>query len=103
VNWFSSSCIAIRVTRLGEFSPNGVVVYFWQFFLITEAARHFELLFFHDISGAYFLTKNGFGYILGHFFTNSSGHPDRRLPTYLPTCLPTYVLFERIHSAVAYT
>jgi hypothetical protein len=23
-----------------------------------------------------FLTKNGLGYILGHFFASSSGHPD---------------------------
>jgi hypothetical protein len=31
--------------------------------------------FFHGVGYALFLTLNGFGYILGDFFINSSGHP----------------------------
>jgi hypothetical protein len=32
--------------------------------------------FFHGKSNVVIFTKNIFGYILGDFFTNASGHPD---------------------------
>jgi hypothetical protein len=32
--------------------------------------------FFHDKKCIFILSKNELGYILGDFFTNSSGHPD---------------------------
>jgi hypothetical protein len=34
--------------------------------------------FFHCESYALISAKNGLGYILGDFFTNSSGHPARK-------------------------
>jgi hypothetical protein len=34
--------------------------------------------FFHGTSYVFILTKNVLGYILGDFFTNSSGHPAQR-------------------------
>jgi hypothetical protein len=57
-----------------------VVVYIGQlFFLITELAHFFGLLFPQRTSYVFILTKNGLGYILGDFFTNSSGHPGRHV------------------------
>jgi hypothetical protein len=35
--------------------------------------------FFHGKSNVVIFTKNVFGYILGDFFTNASGHPVRAL------------------------
>jgi hypothetical protein len=61
-----------RVTRLGEFSPIGRLFVLVRFFLMTEKARNFGLLSPKYVS---ILTKNMFGYILGDFITNSSGHP----------------------------
>jgi hypothetical protein len=42
---------------------------------ITQVALKFISTIFLCKSCAKFLTKNGFGYILVDFFTNSSGHP----------------------------
>jgi hypothetical protein len=79
-----------RVTRLGEFSPNG-----WLFTL----ASFFENLLKHPTFLGYLFPrqgfcvdsdKNGLGYILGDFFTNSSGHPASELPprpSYERTCV----------------
>jgi hypothetical protein len=44
------------------------------FFNISEIAQIYGLLFSQIICSVLILTKNGFGYILGDFFTNSSGH-----------------------------
>jgi hypothetical protein len=43
---------------------------------ITELAQIFGLLFPQRSSYVFILAKNGLGYILGDFFTNSSGHPE---------------------------
>jgi hypothetical protein len=61
---------------LGEFSllPVWLLLNFGSFMKITEVAQNSVLLFPH--SYALILTKNGFGYYLGHIFKNSSGHPD---------------------------
>jgi hypothetical protein len=48
-----------------------------SFFKITELAEIFDLLFFHGKSSVLSLTNNGLGYILGEFYTNSSGHHAR--------------------------
>jgi hypothetical protein len=73
--------IATRVTRLGENSPKG-----WLFTMVScskirKVATKFVLLFFKCKSYILTLTKNGLGYILGDFFPNSSGHPDRHVCT----------------------
>jgi hypothetical protein len=44
-------------------------------FFISEVCPNFRTAFFHGKSYVYFLTKNGLGNLLGHIFTNSSGHP----------------------------
>jgi hypothetical protein len=43
-------------------------------FLTYRSSPHFWTTFFHCKSDVLILTKNGLGYILGDFFTNSSGH-----------------------------
>jgi hypothetical protein len=71
--FFHLKCTRRSVTRLGDFFRYRVNVYLEQFFGIL----YFWLLSSTekviDFSG-----KNGFGHILGDFFTNSSGHPDQR-------------------------
>jgi hypothetical protein len=62
-----------RVTRLDEFSIC-LIVYFGLFFEIFKSSTHFvplipRLRLYINID------KNGLGYILDDFFTNSSGHP----------------------------
>jgi hypothetical protein len=65
---------------LGDFLPLGQVIALEVFSKITEVA-HILLLLFYKVKVVYisFLTKNGLGYILGNFFTNSSGHPEHEL------------------------
>jgi hypothetical protein len=48
-------------------------------FKITEVSHVFVLLVSNMVRffRALIWTKNGFGHILGEFFTNSSGHPAR--------------------------
>jgi hypothetical protein len=69
---------AVRVTRLGEFSPIVHLTTWISFSKITEAAQIWGLFFTNGKICVPILTKNGLGYILGDFFTNSSGHPGRR-------------------------
>jgi hypothetical protein len=63
---------------LAEFSP-----IYWANFLFGQFFEDYKIspiywaTFFNGKSYAYNLTKNGLGYILGDFFTSSSGHPDR--------------------------
>jgi hypothetical protein len=67
----------IRVTRLGEFYPLGDCL-LWAVFM-TEICTHINFglwnFFIH-------FDKNGFSYLLGDLFTNSSGHLPRVSPTY---------------------
>jgi hypothetical protein len=44
---------------------------------ITEVAPMIWATFFNGNSSVLIITKNGLDYILGDFFTNASGHPDR--------------------------
>jgi hypothetical protein len=63
-----------RVTRLGEFSPKVWLLTLGSGLKITKAANFYGVLF-PMVPVIINLTKNGLGYILGDFFTNSSGHP----------------------------
>jgi hypothetical protein len=47
-----------------------------SFLKITEVAQNFLAAFFHEKRLCIILDRNGLGYILGNFFTYSSGHPD---------------------------
>jgi hypothetical protein len=69
------SKVTSRVARLGEVSPNVSSVCFGQFL-----AHIFVLPL--SYMGMYTLRinfgKNELGYLLGEFFTNSSGHPGHK-------------------------
>jgi hypothetical protein len=66
------------MTRFGEFSPIVRLFTLGSFLKLKEAAQIFGLLFSH---GEKYVCnnfdKNGLGYMLGDFLTNSSGHPDK--------------------------
>jgi hypothetical protein len=77
--WCESSTVLSlpsRVTRLGEFShdifAHWATVYSGQFFLENYRSSS---LFSTVRAMHWFWRKNGLGYSLGDFFTNSSGHP----------------------------
>jgi hypothetical protein len=61
---------------LGEFSSHWAIVYFEQFFVNCKSSPQFWATLSHSLGYALILAKNGLGYILGEFFSNSSGHPD---------------------------
>jgi hypothetical protein len=62
---------------MGEFSPFGPLFYLGSFFLISERVRNFGLLFPHANGHVHIVfDKTRVGIQFGHFFTNSSGHPD---------------------------
>jgi hypothetical protein len=69
------------VTRLGEFSHIGRLFALGSVLKITEVAQIFSLLF-SMVRGVYvsISTNNWLGYILGDFFTNSSGHSAKTDP-----------------------
>jgi hypothetical protein len=62
---------------LGEFWPqNWAIVLCEQFFSEKyKSSLYKEQLCFRGKTYVLILTKNGLGYILGDFVTNSSGHP----------------------------
>jgi hypothetical protein len=60
--------LAPRVTRLGDFFTFGM-------FLKIKEVAHFGAIFSNSTRYVLILTNNWLGYILGDFFTNSSGHP----------------------------
>jgi hypothetical protein len=49
--------------------------FLWPVFEKFRSCANLWDYFFQSICPVFILTKNGFGYILGDFFTNSSGHP----------------------------
>jgi hypothetical protein len=67
-----------RVTRLDDFSPIGQWLTFEGFLKNTKVAQKTWTNFHSGNSSVLILTRNGLGYILGDFFTNSSGRPDRQ-------------------------
>jgi hypothetical protein len=62
--------------QIGRIFAHWVIVSYRQFLKIVKVA-HFWSNFSRSLDYAIILTKNRFGYILGDFFTNSSGHPAR--------------------------
>jgi hypothetical protein len=52
-----------------------LVVFFGQFFENLKSRTNSWATCFHGASDVLIVTKNGLGYILGDFFTNSPGHP----------------------------
>jgi hypothetical protein len=70
-----------RVTRLAEFFADFAIVFFGQFFLIFQSRPNFWRYFFLTVKLVCInCGKKGLGYILGDFFTNSSGHPECKTP-----------------------
>jgi hypothetical protein len=59
---------------LGEFSPNGRSLTLGSFLKIAVVAQFLGATLFHSTSYVLIWAKQGLGYILGDFFTNSSGH-----------------------------
>jgi hypothetical protein len=68
---------ATRVTRLGEFSTIGRLFALGSCLKMTEVAQILGLLVSSQQVTESFFSKNRLGHILGAFFINSSGHPDR--------------------------
>jgi hypothetical protein len=66
--------LATRVTRLGKFSLIGRLFVLCSFFNCISNPN-FLATFFAEKNYTIILTKNGLDYVLGAFFTNSSGHP----------------------------
>jgi hypothetical protein len=65
------------VTGLAEFSPTyWVLVFLVTFLKIKKISPKCVQLYFRSKGNAIILAENGLGYILGDFFTSSSGHPD---------------------------
>jgi hypothetical protein len=64
-----------RLNRLGEFSPIGSLFTLDNFWKITQKPKFVDY-FFQRKSYMLIMLKNVFGYILGDFFTTSSGHPE---------------------------
>jgi hypothetical protein len=64
-----------RVTRLGEFSPAyWAIVFFWgggQFFEKHRSSTNFGPLFSREKSYELIVTWNGFGRMLGNFFSQT--------------------------------
>jgi hypothetical protein len=54
-----------------------VVVYFEQIFENMRESANYFATFFHRTKCVSILTEHALGYVLGDFFTNSSGHPAR--------------------------
>jgi hypothetical protein len=73
----NSICLSSRVTRLGEFLPNGRLISFGSFFNY-RSGPNFRATFFYGKSCVFILAKNRLGYILGDFFTYTSGHPVKK-------------------------
>jgi hypothetical protein len=65
--------------QIGRIFTNWATFYFGYFFVkitFRNSANIYWAPFFHGKICALIFTRNGLGYILGDFFTNSSGHPD---------------------------
>jgi hypothetical protein len=62
-----------RATRLGEFSPTGLLFTVRSLLKIKELPEDF-CSFFQDKRYVMILTKSWLGHILFDFFKNSSGH-----------------------------
>jgi hypothetical protein len=70
----TAAATEIRVTKLNEFSPIRRLLTSGSFLKITEAAHIFWQLY--STVKVLYLHVNMYWLHFGHFFTNSSGHPD---------------------------
>jgi hypothetical protein len=76
--------VAVQGDQIGRIFAYWVIVYFRQFYENYRNGSNLLDTFVHGksyihkciLKYTYLLTKNVLGYILGDFFTNSSGHPD---------------------------
>jgi hypothetical protein len=63
----------------------GQLLLFFKFWAVSQITyrigKQFWGIFFTEKSVALILAEYGLGYILGDFFTNSSGHPAERILT----------------------
>jgi hypothetical protein len=59
--------VAVRVTRLGETSPNGRLFTLGNFFEKCRRSTHFCVTFFLSMDYELILTKNVLGYLSGDF------------------------------------
>jgi hypothetical protein len=59
----------VNFRQLGDY-------FLWAFLEIFRSSANLLTTFSQSICSVFILTKNGLGYILGDFFTNSSGHLD---------------------------
>jgi hypothetical protein len=66
--------VLVRVTRLGEFSPNRRCVYFRKFYKNYRSSPKVWAILL-SIYCVLRLAKNWLGNVLGDLFTNASGHP----------------------------
>jgi hypothetical protein len=74
--WSSASFVRTNQgDQIGRVFAQWEIVYFGQWFKNYRSSAHFWATFFHGTSHVSILTKKMLGYILGDFFTNSSGHP----------------------------
>jgi hypothetical protein len=64
--------------QLGRILARWVNVYFGHFYYVSNP--HFGATFSPQLRLHISLAQNGLGLVLGDFFTNSSGHPGRKLP-----------------------
>jgi hypothetical protein len=73
-----------RVTRLGGFSPIGWLFNSGSFWQLQKQPTFFDY-FFSPLRLCISFDKNGLGYVLGDFFTNSTYHPECHLGTQINT------------------
>jgi hypothetical protein len=71
--------LSSRVTGLGEFWAQSVIGFFVQVIENYRISPSVWATIFHGKFYVLILTKNELGYILGDFFTVSSGHPVSRM------------------------
>jgi hypothetical protein len=64
--------------QIGRKFAHWVIVFFGHFFVNFRNSLHFRATF-SKLDLCTNLDKNGLGYILGDFFTNSSGHTGNKL------------------------
>jgi hypothetical protein len=74
----------IQGDQIGRIFALLAIVYFGRFKKNCNSSPHFCAIFPLRIDYVLNLTKIGLGYILGDFFTNSSGHPASHTALNLP-------------------
>jgi hypothetical protein len=68
--YFALRLLENRVTRLGKFSPIGWLLTLGSFWKLQQQRKNFLTTFSQQTSHVFILTKNGFCFNCGDFFTN---------------------------------